>query len=127
MTTRYSLSEAIVAVRSLMKANSSKFGTQALLARASKLSQKSWSNYLSLVSKPSKLARKQIHRRLGVPVAAWDIPAAPSPTAATSTAAATGAQDAQFRESDGPMSQFEAAGIVVVREGFDQTPARGAA
>jgi hypothetical protein len=62
-----------------MQSDPARYGTQVLLARATGLDQKSWSNYLSCESKPSRLARRQIQRKMGIPTSAWDLPLSEDP------------------------------------------------
>lgn len=62
-----------------MKSDPERYGTQVLLARTTGLDQKSWSNYLSGESRPSRLARRQIQKKLGIPAGEWDQQATQDP------------------------------------------------
>ena len=75
MDSRKPPSEAIALVYALMERNPERYGSQAKLAKATKLDQTSWSHYLRGVSVPSRLSRKQIQRTLKIPSESWLIPA----------------------------------------------------
>ena len=75
MDSRKPPSEAIALVYALMERNPERYGSQAKLAKATKLDQTSWSHYLRGVCVPSRLSRKQIQRTLKIPSESWLIPA----------------------------------------------------
>ena len=74
MSTSHPPNAAVAAVLALRKQDPQKYGTQALLAKATGLDQKSWSNYINGVI-PSKLARDAIQRKLKINSKLWNQPA----------------------------------------------------
>lgn len=61
----------MAAVHALRQRDPKRYGTQAKLAKATGLDQKSWSNYLRGVV-PGRLAREAIQRKLRIPADLWD-------------------------------------------------------
>lgn len=71
MSTSHPPNAAVAAVLALRERDPKRYGTQALLAKATGLDQKSWSNYLGGVI-PSKLAREAIQRKLKINAKLWN-------------------------------------------------------
>lgn len=70
MDTSHPPNAAIAAVFELRAQDPKRYGTQALLAKATGLDQKSWSNYLRGVV-PGRLAREAIQRKLKISAKLW--------------------------------------------------------
>lgn len=68
-------SEGVALVYALMEREPERYGSQAKLAKATKLDQTSWSHYLRCVCVPNRLSRKQIQRTLKIPSDSWLKPA----------------------------------------------------
>lgn len=71
MSTSHPPNAAIAAVLALRAQDPKRYGTQALLAKATGLDQKSWSNYFNGIV-PSKLAREAIQRKLKINAKLWN-------------------------------------------------------
>lgn len=74
METQSPPNAAVARVLALQVEDPKRYGTQAKLAKATGLDQKSWSNYLRGSSTPSRLARQVISRKLRIAPELWDTP-----------------------------------------------------
>lgn len=66
------INEGVAMVRALMRDERERCGTQEKLEALTGVDQSSWSLYLSGRSKPGRLAREAIRRKLKIPVDSWD-------------------------------------------------------
>lgn len=74
MSTSHPPNAAVARVLELQAQDPELYGTQMKLAEATGLDQKSWSNYMSGKTTPSRLAREEIRRKLKIAVNLWDVP-----------------------------------------------------